>query len=86
MIPFNPEEYWKDKLHKVWVVFVTATFREQGKKRTKSHVMYIRAKTHVGARRCAREHCFLKGRLSTTARLATPTDLWCTPCPSNQSK
>lgn len=81
MSPFNPEEYWKDKLHKVWVVDVTATFRELGKKKSKSRRMYIRAKTPEGARRTAKYHCTLKGRLGSTARLATPTDLGCVPTP-----
>lgn len=67
--PFDPAAFWRDHEYKKWVVIV-----EGGQKRD---VKYVSAFDQDGAQQCAIDNCFLPGRLTARARLATPRDLGC---------
>lgn len=71
---FDAEAYWRDKLFKKWVVYLS---KGSGKK-PDTRIMYIGASTEEKAIACAKRHCVLTGRVHGRARLATPTDLGCT--------
>ena len=64
---FNPEECWADRDYKKWVVVLG-----NGKKRDRK---IVGSATVEGALLTARHHTHLKGRISASARLATPHDL-----------
>lgn len=71
---FNAEEYWRDKYYKVWVVDIVVDRRSDKQKRMQDR-KYVRARTKQGAIKTAKFHTHLKGRIRTSTRLATPSDL-----------
>lgn len=80
-MPFDPEEYWKDKLYKCWVVCLTARNGtiKPAKGRRDFHAYYnVQAKTAERAIEVAKLYCtVLTGTIHGTARLAEPSDLGC---------
>lgn len=70
--------YWSKRIHKKWVVTLTAERKIDGRKKTIRDVLYIRAKTEAGAIRTARLESGLTGRMGASARLASADDLGCT--------
>jgi hypothetical protein len=71
---FDAAAYWRYRVHKTWVVDVSAKRRAKGGV-ARVHTMYVRAVTKDGAERTARENTSLEGKVSASARLATPRDL-----------
>ncbi|CAE6821550.1 hypothetical protein R70006_06224 [Paraburkholderia domus] len=71
---FDTEAYWRDRPSKKWVVEVTKKRGGQIQHQT----MYVGAATNDGAARTARANTLIRGRVSTTVRLATPRDLGAT--------
>jgi hypothetical protein len=71
MPDFDRETYWADKEYKKWVVNLGNTRGGRDKK-------YVSARTEAGAILTGRIHSHLKGRVSASARLATPMDLGAT--------
>lgn len=71
---FDAEAYWRDKEYKKYVVRLS----KGSGKREESRVYNITARTPERAIRAAKAYSTLTGRVSGTARLATPTDLGCT--------
>jgi len=78
---FDPEEYWKDKKYKCWVVCLSA---KKGKVkptrvgRKKEYLAFynIQARTAERAIEVAKQQCtVLSGKIEGAARLATPQDL-----------
>lgn len=69
---FDPEEYWRDKLYKKWVVLLLTG---SGKKEQRA-IYYVQARNEDRAVAVAKRVCtVLKGRVHGRARLATPADL-----------
>lgn len=72
MKPFDPEEFWRDKKYKCWVVILSTG---EGK-RMKMASYNIQARTAERAIIVAKKHCtVLTGRIDGYARLASPEDL-----------
>jgi hypothetical protein len=68
---FDPEEYWRDKQYKCYVIILSAGEPV----REKRDRFNIQARTQERAIACAKRQSLLKGAIRSFALLATPADL-----------